>query len=257
MNKLEKICQYKIDEIKKLKKENDFKKKFKKKKIRKFLLNLKKKSKESFNLIAEIKKSSPSKGLICKDFDPIEIAKKYEKAGARCLSILTEKKFFHGDINFLREVKKEVKLPILRKDFILDEWQIYESHFYGADCILLILAILDDKRMSKFYKLAKKIGLDVICEIHNIKELNRAINLKVDCIGINNRNLQTLQIDINNFKKLSNKVPKNIIKICESGLNNNHQLKEFSNYGADAFLIGEFLMKSNNIYNTTVDLIKK
>ena len=223
----------------------------------KFLLNLKKKSKESFNLIAEIKKSSPSKGLICKDFDPIEIAKKYEKAGARCLSILTEKKFFHGDINFLREVKKEVKLPILRKDFILDEWQIYESHFYGADCILLILAILDDKRMSKFYKLAKKIGLDVICEIHNIKELNRAINLKVDCIGINNRNLQTLQIDINNFKKLSNKVPKNIIKICESGLNNNHQLKEFSNYGADAFLIGEFLMKSNNIYNTTVDLIKK
>ena len=257
MNILEKICIAKSEEISYLKKSVNYKKKIKLTKRRKFLKNLIKIKKKRFNLIAEIKKSSPSKGEICKKFNLLEIAKNYEQAGASCLSILTEKNYLSGKISYLQKVKNEVKIPILRKDFIIDEWQIYESYFFGADCILLILAILDNKKAQLFYNIAKELGLDIIVEIHDFKELKRAIDLRVDCIGINNRNLKTLKIDINNFKRLSKDIPENVIKICESGLNENYQLKELSKYGADAFLVGESLMASEKIKLKTIELIKK
>ena len=132
--------------------------------------------------------------MICKKFDPVKIAIDYEKAGAKCLSVLTEKNYFGGNINYISQIKKSVDIPILRKDFIIDEWQILESFYAGADCVLLILAILNDSQLKKFYNLSKKFGMDVICEVHDEQELLRAKKLKVNCIGINNRNLKTLSI---------------------------------------------------------------
>tara|TARA_Y100001933_G_scaffold153303_1_gene151711 strand:+ start:641 stop:1408 length:768 start_codon:yes stop_codon:yes gene_type:complete len=255
MNILDKICQLKYEEINFLKKK--FKPLKKKIKTRGFLKNLLIQDDSNFNLIAEIKKSSPSKGLICKKFDPIKIAIDYEKAGAKCLSVLTEKNYFGGNINYISQIKKSVNIPILRKDFIIDEWQIIESYQAGADCVLLILAILNNLQLKKFYNLSNKLGMDVICEVHNEEELLRAIKLKVNCIGINNRNLKTLNVDKNTFHLLSKKIPDKIIKICESGLTNNNDLKKFTKSGADAFLIGETLMKSGNIYEKTKKIIKK
>ena len=170
---------------------------------------------------------------------------------------INRKNYFGGKISFIQDIKEIVNIPILRKDFIIDEWQIYESFYYGADCILLILAILDDTKAKKFLKLAHELGMDVITEIHDYEELQRAIKIGVQCIGINNRNLKTLEIDINLFKKLSRHIPQNIIKVCESGISENNQLKKINEEGADAFLIGEFLMKQRNIYNATKDLIQK
>ena len=255
MNILDKICQLKRKEI------NLLKKKFKpfqqKTKTRGFFKCLLANDNNNFNLIAEIKKSSPSKGLICKKFDPIQIAIDYEKAGAKCLSVLTEKNYFGGNINYISQIKKSVNIPILRKDFIIDEWQIIESFHAGADCILLILAILSDSQVKIFYNLSNKLGMDVICEVHNEEELKRAVKLEVNCIGINNRNLKTLNVDKNTFHLLSSKIPSKTIKICESGLTCNDDLKKFTKSGANAFLIGETLMKSYNIYEETKKIIKK
>ena len=255
MNILEKICQLKHKEINLLKKK--FKPSQQKLKTRGFLKSILVKDDNNFNLIAEIKKSSPSKGLICKKFDPIQIAIDYEKAGAKCLSVLTEKNYFGGNINYISQIKKSVNIPILRKDFIIDEWQIFESYYAGADCILLILAILNDTQLEKFYNLSNKLEMDVICEVHDEEELLRAIKLEVNCIGVNNRNLKTLNIDKNTFHLLSSKIPQKTIKICESGLTCNDDLKKFTKSGADAFLIGETLMRSNNIYEETQKIIKR
>jgi indole-3-glycerol phosphate synthase len=256
MNILDQICKIKLEEIDLLKKKINFTKS-PKVQPKKFLEELVKVNKINFNVIAEIKKRSPSKGLIRKDFKLCEIAKEYQNAGAKCLSILTEKNYFEGDITYIKKVKEKVDIPILRKDFILDEWQIFESFYSGADCILLILAILDDDKLKKFYNLSQELGMDVICEVHNTEELERTLKLNVRCIGINNRNLKTLEINPENFDILSKKIPNNIIKICESGINSNKQLYKYSKNGADAFLIGETLMKSENIEIATKNLIKK
>ena len=257
MNILQEICKKKIFEINRLKTTINYKKKIIISERRNFLKELIKEDKNKFNLIAEIKKSSPSRGEIRKEFDLNQIAKDYEEAGASCLSILTEKNYFQGSINFISRAKKIIDIPILRKDFILDEWQIYESYYFGADCILLILAILEDKEAKRFYEISKELNLDVIVEVHDEFELNRAINLKVECIGINNRNLKSLKIDLDTFKRLSKKIPKGIIKICESGLKSNKELRDFANMGADGFLIGEYLMASNNLKKKTIEMIKK
>ena len=255
MNILDKICQLKRKEINLLKKKvNPFTQKIK---TRDFFKHLITNDNNNFNLIAEIKKSSPSKGLICKKFDPIQIAIDYEKAGAKCLSVLTEKNYFGGNIGYISQIKKTVNIPILRKDFIIDEWQIIESYHAGADCILLILAVLNDLQVKNFYNLSNKLGMDVICEVHNEEELKRAVKLEVNCIGINNRNLKTLDVDKNTFHLLSSKIPSKTIKICESGLTCNDDLKKFTKSGANAFLIGETLMKSYNIYEETKKIIKK
>ena len=255
MNILEKICKDKSNEINILKKK--FKPSNKKKKTRSFLKNLINKDSNNYNVIEEIKKKSPRKGIICEKFSPIQIAKDYEKAGAKCISVLTEEKYFGGNINLIKEIKQVVSIPLLRKDFIIDDWQIYESYHSYADCVLLILAILTDTQLKNFYKLSRQLGMDVICEVHNEKELKRALNCKVDCIGINNRNLKTLDINTNTFNILSKKIPDGIIKICESGSSSNKELRKFTKSGADAFLIGETLMKSSNILIETKEMIKK
>ncbi len=257
MNILEQICEKKLSEITIQKSQIEYKSKINICERRNFLDKLIKTNHKYFNLIAEIKRFSPSKGEICKKFDLKQIATEYMNAGASCLSILTEKNFFKGDIHYLNEVKNIVDLPILRKDFILDEWQIYESYYFGADCILLILAILDDKEARLFYKIAQDLGMDVIVEVHDKIELERAIKLQVNCIGINNRNLKTLKIDLNTFTKLSKEIPKGIIKLCESGLDNNKQLIDFTSQGADGFLIGESLMSAKNIKLKTEEIIRK
>ena len=256
MNVLKTICLKKLEEVNFLKKKVTFDKN-KKVRCRGFLNHLIKENKKIYNIIAEIKRSSPSKGIIREDFNLLEISNSYEEAGAKCISILTEKNYFGGDISYIEKVKKNSSIPLLRKDFILDEWQIYESFYAGADCILLILAILNDKTVTKFYKIAKELGMDVICEVHDNDELSRALKIEVECIGINNRNLKTLKINLETFNILSKSIPKDIIKICESGIDSNVQLNQFSTKGADAFLIGESLMKSSNIKKKTQDLIKK
>lgn len=259
VNILEKICIDKKKEIfqKKKKFSKDFFLQRNKFVPKDFLASIKKKSNDNYNLIAEIKKASPSAGLIRKDFNPLQIAKIYESAGAKCLSILTEKNYFKGEVEFLTLIKKKVNIPILRKDFIIDEWQIYESLFYGADCILLIMAILEDKEIEHFYKIIKLLGMSAIVEVHDELELGRACDLKFDCIGINNRNLKTLEIDINTFKKLAPKVDDETLIICESGLKYNSQLREINNYGANAFLVGESLMKEKDLFLATKNLIAK
>ena len=258
MNILEEICHHKRKEVNELKKEKklSFNDEVNKKKEAISDI-LKKNNKNHYNIITEIKRKSPSAGLIRKDFNLIDIAKNYIKAGAVCLSILTEKKYFGGDINFIKELKENTAIPILRKDFIIDEWQIYESLYYKADCILLILAILDDNTFIRFYSLAKKLGLSILVEVHDEEELKRALSFNVECIGINNRNLKTLKIDLNTFKKLSRLIPKGITKVCESGISENEQLIDMTNSGADAFLIGESLMKTKDIFKSTQNLIKK
>ena len=256
MNFLEKICKIKQKEIESLKKYYSIESFLSLERVIKkngFFSCL---MKDKINLIAEIKKKSPSAGLIKSNFDIIKIANAYKNAGAECLSILTENKFFGGKIEFIDKVKKKVDIPVLRKDFIIDEWQIYESFYYGADCILLIAAILDDKQIVKYTKIAKSLKLDVILEVHDEIETNRAIDLGADCIGINNRNLKTLQVNIDNFEILSKNIPKNVIKIAESGLTKNEQLLELKKKGADAFLVGEFLIKQENILKSTRELIQ-
>ena len=256
MNILDQICKIKLKEVNLLKEKINFKKK-PKVKPKRFLDELIKNNEKNFNIIAEIKKRSPSKGLIRKNFKLSEIAESYKNAGVKCLSILTEKDHFEGDITYIKKVKEKVDIPILRKDFIIDEWQIFESFYSGADCILLILAILDDEKLKRFYNLSQELGMDVICEIHDSEELERILKLNVRCIGINNRNLKTLEINSETFNILSRYIPDNIIKICESGINNNKQLYDYTKNGADAFLIGETLMKSENIERSTKNLIKK
>lgn len=255
MSVLKKICELKLKEIQFLKEKKKLK--LTSKKTRGFLKKLIEPTKDYFNVIAEIKRSSPSKGIICKNFNLEKIATDYEAAGVKCISVLTENNYFGGDISFINTVKKVIKIPVLRKDFIIDEWQIYESLDEGADCILLIFAILNDTQIKRFYKLSTEIGMDVICEVHNKEELKRALKLGVNCIGINNRNLKTLEINHETFNNLSSQIPKDIIKICESGISAKKQLEEYSNVGADAFLIGETLMGSSNILEKTKKMIKK
>ena len=210
-----------------------------------------------YALIAEVKKASPSRGIIRENFNPKNIAKSYYKGGAACLSILTEIKWFKGSVDYLIDISKNINLPILRKDFIIDPWQIYESRSIGADCILIILAALDDKLAKELIIHSKELGMDVLIETHTEKEIERAINLNADLIGINNRNLKTLEIDINNTIKLSKLIPKKYDIICESGLNTNNDLKIMEKNGIMRFLVGESLMKKENIEEATKKLIHK
>ena len=210
-----------------------------------------------YGLIAEVKKASPSRGIIKENFNPKEIATSYYKGGAACLSVLTEIKWFEGSIDYLIDIRKNVTLPILRKDFIIDPWQIYESRSIGADCILIILAAVNDNLANELSALSKELGMDVLIEAHTEKEIERAINLKADLIGINNRNLKTLEIDIYNTIMLSKLIPKNYDIICESGLNTNNDLKTMEKNGIMRFLVGESLMKKDNIEAATKKLLSK
>ena len=256
---LQKIKKYKIKEIQNLK-EHFGTAHFEKKAMCSppplgFLNKLKKNKHPSINIIAEIKKASPSKGVICKDFYPIDIAESYEKCGASCLSILTDNPSFQGKKEDLIEVRKKSKIPILRKDFIFDEIQVYESRSIGSDCILIIMAALSDNQASIIEKKAFELGMDVILEVHNQKELERALSLKSKLIGINNRDLNSFTTDLNTTLNLTKYIPKDYFVISESGIFTRNDIKFIMNCGINSFLIGENFMKSNDIKEEFLKLL--
>jgi indole-3-glycerol phosphate synthase len=221
-------------------------------------------------LIAEVKKASPSAGIICKDFDPVKIAKEYEAAGASCLSVLTDEKFFQGSLDYLRQIRAAVKIPLLRKDFIIDERQILEAIEWGADAILLIVAILSDEQLAKFHSLATEAGLAVLVEVHDEAELERALKINPAFIGVNNRNLKTFKVDLATTERLAarlgsgaGKMPAlgrqdacpTTLLVAESGIHSRVDVKRLKKCGAGAILVGESLMKNGDIGAKVRELI--
>ena len=196
-------------------------------------------------IIAEIKKASPSAGIISDNFDPVLKSKEYESFGASALSILTEEDYFLGNIEYLKDVKATTSLPILRKDFIVDEYQIYESKLIGADCILLIASILNDEELKNFSETAERLKLDYIIEVHNEEELQRAQHFSNAIIGVNNRNLKTFDVDINNSVELKEIFEGENIFIAESGIKSKKDIEYLQQHNINVFLIGESLMKGD------------
>jgi len=203
--------------------------------------------KGTINIIAEVKKASPSLGIIRSDFHPIEIAKIYESCGVAAVSVLTDEKFFQGSLKYLTDIKQAVRLPILRKDFIIDPYQIYEAYFAGADAILLIATLLSEEKIQYFLKIAEKLSLDCLVEVHSEAELKKVLQTDAHIIGINNRDLNTFTTDINTTFQLSRKIPEEKIIISESGINTRSEIKKLQENGIHAVLIGETFMKCNDI----------
>ena len=196
-------------------------------------------------IIAEIKKASPSAGIISDDFDPVSKSKEYESFGASALSILTEEDYFLGNIQYLKDVKATTSLPILRKDFIIDEYQIYESKLIGADCILLIASILNDEELKNFSEIAERLKLDYIIEVHDEEELQRVQHFTNAIIGVNNRDLKTFDVDINNSVELKKTFEGENIFIAESGIKSKKDIEYLQQHNINVFLIGESLMKGD------------
>ena len=196
-------------------------------------------------IIAEIKKASPSAGIISDNFDPVLKSKEYESFGASALSILTEEDYFLGNIEYLKDVKAITSLPILRKDFIVDEYQIYESKLIGADCILLIASILNDEELKNFSEIAERLKLDYIIEVHDEEDLQRVQHFSNAIIGVNNRNLKTFDVDINNSVELKKIFEGENIFIAESGIKSKKDIEYLKQYNINVFLIGESLMKGD------------
>ncbi|MDC0498859.1 indole-3-glycerol phosphate synthase TrpC [Alphaproteobacteria bacterium] len=200
-------------------------------------------------IIGEIKKASPSAGEIIHNYEPLEIAKIYEKAGVKALSVLTEKNYFKGEIDHLSYIKQNTNIPILRKDFIIDEYQIYESKVYQADVILLIVSILSDDKLKRFLKIANELNLDCIIETHDENEINRALKLNYPILGINNRNLKNLKTDLNNSVNLFTSISKDYTVIAESGIKSSNDISMYNDLGIFNFLIGEAILRSKDHSN--------
>jgi indole-3-glycerol phosphate synthase len=206
-------------------------------------------------LIAEVKKASPSAGIICKDFDPVRIAKEYEAAGASCLSVLTDENFFQGSLDYLRQIRAAVTLPLLRKDFIIDERQILEAIEWGADAILLIVSILTDDQLKKFHALAKDAGLAALVEVHDADEMERALKIGAELIGVNNRDLKTFKVDLAITEKLAAKIGPKKILVAESGIHTRADVERLKKCGAKAILVGESLLCGGDIKTKIHELI--
>ena len=199
-----------------------------------------------YRIIAEVKKASPSKGVIREDFDPVVIAQAYEKGGADSLSILTEPHFFQGDKEYLGMVRRYVSIPLLRKDFIVDKYQLVEALAFGADYVLLIAMALSRKELKELYNYARHLGLDVLVEVHNKTDLVKAIFAGAEIIGINHRNLETFEMDMRLTEKLIPLIPNGKVIVAESGIYEHGQLEDLSKAGVDAFLVGESLMRQDD-----------
>jgi indole-3-glycerol phosphate synthase len=208
-------------------------------------------------IIAEVKKASPSAGIIAADFNPLSQAREYARGGAHCLSVLTDEKYFGGHLTYLKQIRDQVDLPLLRKDFIIHELQVYESVVAGADCILLIVASLDDASLSKLYDLGKTCQLDVLVEVHNLDEMERALNIGADMIGINNRNLKTFEVDLATTESLAEEIPNDTVAISESGIKTGEDVRRVRAAGVNAVLIGETLMRAKNVPEKLRELLLK
>ncbi|OXM88060.1 indole-3-glycerol phosphate synthase TrpC [Paenibacillus rigui] len=206
-------------------------------------------------LIAEVKKASPSKGLIREDFEPVQLAQAYERAGTDCISVLTDVDYFQGSNNFLSQVRQAVNVPILRKDFTIDAHQIYEARCIGADAILLIAAILTTDQLRNFSDIAKSIGLDVLIEVHDKEELDRVLELDSRLIGINNRNLKTFVTDLKTTEELISYIPNEVTVVSESGISQPSEIEYLQSIGAKAVLIGEHFMRQPVVEQAVHDLL--
>jgi indole-3-glycerol phosphate synthase len=206
-----------------------------------------------YRIIAEVKKASPSKGVIREDFNPVEIAKEYIQA-ADAMSILTEPHFFQGSLEYLKEINIISPVPLLRKDFIIDEFQIAEAYSAGADFILLIAKALDTKDLKRLFDFAKNTGLEVLFEIHDEEDLKKALEVGADIIGFNHRNLETFEMDMELSKRLVPLLPDDVIVVAESGINDFETVKKLSENGVDAYLVGEHFMRQDNIKNAVLKL---
>ncbi len=215
--------------------------------------------KEKFSLIAELKKASPSAGLIRKDFEPITLAKTCEESGASAISVLTDEKHFQGELDYLKAAKESTTIPILRKDFIIDEEQVYEARIAGADALLLIVRILSDEQLGVLLKLTEELGMQALLEVHDAGEIERALKTDAKIIGINNRDLDTLKVDLQNTVQLIEKFPqlRERIVISESGIKSREDIEKLKKAGSDGVLIGEVLMKSGNIAEKIKELMGK
>jgi len=209
--------------------------------------------KKGISFICEVKKASPSKGVIVEDFPYLQIAKEYEEAGAAAISVLTEPQFFKGKNEYLQSIAEEVKIPVLRKDFIIDEFQIYEAKFLGASAVLLICAILENEKLKRYIELANSIGLSVLVEVHNEKEVENALKAGAKIIGINNRDLTTFNVDVQTTKRLCALIPSDVLKVSESGIKKPEDIYS----GVDAVLIGESFMLAKDKKKYMEELFSK
>ncbi len=199
------------------------------------------------NLIAEIKKASPSKGILRGDFNPVKIAVTYQANGASAISVLTDERFFEGRLEYIKKVKENISLPVLRKDFIIDEYQIYETVSSGAEAVLLVADLLSRDEMVGFYRLAKSLGLDVLAEVHREEDIDKVIAADADIIGINNRDLHTFKVDLAVTQKLIKHLPAGKIKVSESGIRTYEDVMSLKSLGVNAVLIGEAFMEAGDI----------
>ena len=197
-------------------------------------------------VIAEVKKASPSKGVIRPDFHPAEIARSYERGGAACLSVLTDVDFFQGADAYLQEARAACALPVLRKDFVIDAYQVYEARWLGADCILLIMSALGDAALAELSGLALELGMDVLVEVHDIDELERALQVPVPLVGINNRNLRTFDVTLQTTLEMRDAVPKDRLLVTESGIVTPQDVALMRRHGVNAFLVGEAFMRADD-----------
>lgn len=199
------------------------------------------------NLIAEIKKASPLRGIIRGDFNPIQIANTYQAQGASAISVITDERFFDGKLVYLKEVKERVTVPVLRKDFIIDEYQIYESALWGADAILLIADIMTADEMKKFLQVTKDLGMDALCEVHNEEDIQKSVDAGAQIIGINNRDLHTFKVDLKTTERLVRFIPDSKVKVSESGIRTYENVMFLKSIGMNAVLIGEAFMEADDI----------